>query len=187
MQLGVEDAVNLGSAPAFAQIANPGAATIGTWIRVDSASDLNALMGPWVSTGVAGWGMFTAYSGGINMIVDDGADPSGHWVGQNSPKVVVPADGSFHYVLLTVVRNGVGSDASVSHYLDGVFYNTVTFSSENGAAAWGSGGTTVFKLGNLNGNTNYFNGQIANLQMYNRVLSYAEIQQNYNAQRSRFT
>tara|TARA_R110000824_G_scaffold145021_3_gene313205 strand:- start:382 stop:777 length:396 start_codon:yes stop_codon:yes gene_type:complete len=131
--------------------------------------------------------MFTAYSGGINMIVDDGADPSGHWVGQNTPKVVVPADGSFHYVLLTVVRNGVGSDASVSHYLDGVFYNTVTFSAENGANAWGSGGTTVFKLGNMNGNTNYFNGQIANLQMYNRVLSYAEIQQNYNAQRSRFT
>ena len=33
----------------------------------------------------------------------------------------------------------------------------------------------------------FFNGQIANLQVYNRALSYAEIQQNYNAQRSRFT
>ena len=186
MKLGVEDAVNLGSAPAFAQIANPGAATIGTWIRVDSASDLNALMGPWVGTGNAGWGIFTNYSGGINMIVDDGADGSGYWVGQNTPKAVVPADGSFHYVVLTVVRNGVGSDASVSHYLDGVFYNTKTFSNENGANAWGSGGSTVFKLGNMNGNTNYFNGQIANLHMYNRVLGNAEITQNFNAQASRF-
>jgi hypothetical protein len=185
MQLGVDDSVNLGSAPAFAQIANPGAATIGTWIRVDSASDLNALMGPWVGTSNAGWGIFTNYVGGINMIVDDGADPSGHYVGQNTPKVVVPADGYFHYVVLTVVRNGVGSDASVSYYLDGVFYNTVTFSNENGANAWGSGGTTVFKLGNMNGNT-YFNGQIGNLQMYNKVLTSAQIKQNFNAQRSRF-
>ena len=186
MQLGVDDSVNLGSAPAFAQIANPGAATIGTWIRVDSASDLNALMGPWVGTSVAGWGMFTNYLGGINMIVDDGADPSGYYVGQNTPKVVVPADGYFHYVVLTVVRNGVGSDASVSYYLDGVFYNTITFNNENGANAWGSGGTTVFKLGNMNGNTNYFNGQIGNLQMYNKALTLAQIKQNFNAQRSRF-
>jgi len=186
MKLGVDDAVNFGSAPAFAQIANPGGATIGTWIRVDSASDLNGLMGPWIGTGNAGWGIFTNYSGGINMIVDDGADGSGYWVGQNTPKVVVPADGSFHYVLLTVVRNGVGSNASVSHYLDGVLYNTITFTNENGAAAWGSGGSTVFRLGNMSGGTNYFNGQIANMHMYNRVLSYAEIQQNYKAQRSRF-
>ena len=186
MKLGVDDAVNFGSAPAFAQIANPGGATIGTWIRVDSASDLNGLMGPWIGTGNAGWGIFTNYSGGINMIVDDGADGSGYWVGQNTPKVVVPADGSFHYVLLTVVRNGVGSNASVSHYLDGVFYNTITFTNENGAAAWGSGGSTVFRLGNMSGGTNYFNGQIANMHMYNRVLTYAEIQQNYNSFKARF-
>ena len=36
------------------------------------------------------------------------------------------------------------------------------------------------------GNVNFFNGNIANTQIYNRALSATEIAQNYNAQKSRF-
>ena len=39
---------------------------------------------------------------------------------------------------------------------------------------------------NVNNNNIFFNGRLTNLKIYNRVLSLAEIQQNYNAQKGRF-
>jgi len=166
------------------RISNPGSATIGVWILIDNASDINGIIGPWSSTGNAGWGITGGYpSSALSMIVDDSGDSSGHWVGQNTPKVTLSADGKFHYVVVTAIRNGVGSNATVSHYLDGIFYNSITFSLENGAAAWGAAGQD-FLIGKLGGN--YLDGKVSTAYMYNRILTSTEIKHNFNVQRHRF-
>jgi len=47
--------------------------------------------------------------------------------------------------------------------------------------------TPVCKIGYSVWASNYLNAALASVRVYNRALSYAEIQQNYNAQKSRFT
>ena len=165
------------------RIANPGSATTGIWVRVDDAADLNGLMGPWSSTGQAGWGIVGNYSGGIRPIVDDGADGSGYWLAVGSPAAYIPADGKFHYVVVVWRRPGSGASAVVSYYLDGVFYSVTTFANENGATAWGNQGQD-FVIAKIS--TNMLDGQVAAVHMYNRELTAKEIKQNFNSHRSRF-
>jgi hypothetical protein len=91
------------------------------------------------------------------------------------------ADGNWHY--FTYVRTGnVSNDAYI--YVDGVFENSGIHTSGLSSndlwsigQEWDAGPTA----------SQFFNGQIANVQVYNRALSGAEITQNMNAQRSRFT
>jgi len=79
-------------------------------------------------------------------------------------------DGFHNYVLVV-------QGYTATFYEDGV--NITTDSSLSTAnVSFNYIGTTGAK---------WFKGSVANLQIYNRVLSYAEIQQNYKAQRSRFT
>jgi hypothetical protein len=47
-------------------------------------------------------------------------------------------------------------------------------------------GTTTLRIGADTDNSRYFNGSMAVVQMYDRVLSAAEVAQNYNIQRNRF-
>ena len=166
------------------RIANPGSATSGIWVRVDDAADTNGLMGPWSSTGQAGWGIVGNYiSSAVNAIVDDGADGSGHWTNQGTPKAMFSADGKFHYLVLVWTRAGSGGSAFISFYFDGVFKNTITFTNENGATAWGNHGQD-FLIGKLS--SNMLDGQVAIVHMYNRELTAKEIKQNYNTHRARF-
>ena len=51
----------------------------------------------------------------------------------------------------------------------------------------GTTNTNSLKLGNGSYSTADFRGQIGSSKIYNRLLSQAEIKQNYNAQKSRFT
>ncbi len=46
--------------------------------------------------------------------------------------------------------------------------------------------TNPFQIGTGRNNTNYFNGNIANAQVYNKELSSTEVLQNYNALKDRF-
>jgi hypothetical protein len=46
--------------------------------------------------------------------------------------------------------------------------------------------STNYLIGKSNANAQYFNGKIANVKIYNRVLTSAEIQQNYQAEQYRF-
>jgi len=90
------------------------------------------------------------------------------------------ADGNWHY--FTYVRVGTGTDEA-HIYVDGVLQNSGThvtaLSSDD---LWSIG--QEWDAGPVA--SQFFNGQIANVQVYNRALSVAEITQNINAQRSRF-
>ena len=57
---------------------------------------------------------------------------------------------------------------------------------DTGPSASGSAGPNGFAIGSYAGSTEFSNSHISNLIVYNRVLSDAEIQQNFNALRGRF-
>ena len=81
---------------------------------------------------------------------------------------------TFHNIAYTVINN-----TSAALYYDG---NLVA--STNTIGSIGVNGTNIL-LGKWN-NYGNMNGRIANALIYNRALSAQEIQQNYNAQKSRF-
>jgi hypothetical protein len=89
---------------------------------------------------------------------------------------------SVNYLDVKIYVNGVSVTWTNSLYGGHLYSNTVATSTEPmyiGRFLDGSSAT-----GNW---TNPFRGQLGPVHVYNRTLSYAEIQQNYNAQRSRFT
>ena len=78
------------------------------------------------------------------------------------------------WTCLTVVRN----NTSVNWYKNGINIGTSTL---------GSSSSNVLKsIGNYNNGGFPLNGDIALTQVYNRALTALEVQQNYNAQKSRF-
>ena len=84
-------------------------------------------------------------------------------------------DNIWHYV--GAVANGSGT---ITTYVDGVVDNTgsVTYST--------TGQNNYVGKSNHVGSENYFNGSISNVKIYDRALTTAEIQQNFNALRSRY-
>jgi hypothetical protein len=84
--------------------------------------------------------------------------------------------GQWYHVVLT--KNGAGFKL----YINGVLNNE---DSQSGAM---TANTDNYVLGNWDeGGARAFQGSIASAKIYNRALSRAEILQNYNAQKSRFT
>ena len=118
------------------------------------------------------------------MIVSDGADGSGYWVAQPSPRLPeITADGKFHHVAVTISR--ISGTTTIFFYQDDAKNTTAkVFSNEGGSTAWGSGRDLIIGRG-ANG-WGDFNGQIGNVQFYNRVLTVEEIKQNYNTHKARF-
>jgi hypothetical protein len=69
-------------------------------------------------------------------------------------------------------------------YINGTLVNSDT---RTGTVATNSGGMSVGVYGGFSGGRGYYyNGNLAACRVYNRVLTPQEIQQNYNATRSRF-
>jgi hypothetical protein len=100
----------------------------------------------------------------------------GLWLNNNSAY----ANAALHYktgvVNLTVQRSG-GSNLFV--YLDGVLIKT-------GSSNASIGTTSNFRIGANSVGTELFIGRIYNIQVYNRALSFSEIQENYTAYASKF-
>jgi hypothetical protein len=85
-------------------------------------------------------------------------------------------DGEWHQAV-----GGINGSGDYFLYVDGVSQGTLTPISYT--VSW-SGNTRIGKY-NYDGGK-FFEGQIANAQIYDRALTYAEIQQNYNSFKSRF-
>ena len=84
-------------------------------------------------------------------------------------------DGNWHQVGFTF------SGTSKTSYIDGVSVGTQTTS---GSLTYSFSNRTMGKFGS--NNTYYLNGDISITQIYSRALTSSEIQQNFNATRSRF-
>jgi hypothetical protein len=98
----------------------------------------------------------------------------GIWDGSfRSFEYTPPIDGYFHnYVVV------YESAVNATLYVDGVFFSTINIILNLETSPIGS-------IGNWNSG-DYWAGNIAATQIYNRALTAAEIQQNYNATKTRF-
>jgi len=116
----------------------------------------------------------------ILMLLDNNTTSMGFWTSDGL------GGGSLNMDSITIntwfnavfVREGNSTTNGYKTYLNGVFKgqaNTGTWSSSD-----------VVWLGGRSGLSQYYNGKISNVQIYNRALSSSEITQNYNALKSRF-
>lgn len=100
------------------------------------------------------------------------------FIGRNSnglQSTGIVGDGLWHHIACT-------NDTSVSNlYIDGIFNNSL---SEVGGLI---NLQTNVSIGKYQGGTRYLNGSVANVLFYNRALTAAEVLQNYNASKGRFS
>ena len=154
--------------------------TVMAWIKPGSINIRNAIVGnSYPYSSVNGWYFATAtnYLGNLNtFFISIGADVSYRTAINGS---LIP--NQWNYIGGTVTNGG----GNISLYVNGV-----------GVTAY-QGGTLVTStisyptqdmgIGRrVSTNTEYFNGSIAQVQVYNRALSASEILQNFNATRGRY-
>jgi hypothetical protein len=85
------------------------------------------------------------------------------------------------WVNIVYTYSGTGAAGSQTVYING----SNIYSTSAGSGAISSNGNSV-RIG-FDDNNWWWNGRIAQTQIYNRALTAAEIQQNFNATRSRFS
>ena len=181
----VDDFGDLGSCPTNLQMAQTSSFTITAWLRLETAGIVNRIVGSWQSTGLAGYGLScyeASYNKTLSFIASDGADGSGYWVRQGgSNKTPEMTTGRWYHIAVTVSR--VSGTSTIYFYQDGVVNPTpTTFTNEGGATAWGNGrDLTVGGWG-----SGGFDGEIASVLIYDKVLTDAEVLNNFNAMRGRF-
>ena len=148
--------------------------TIGCWIRTTATSltGTNA----WEGNGIVYGDVPGTFNDFVLAILNNRAS----WFTGNPDSSINGTTtintGAWFY--LTVTKNG---DASTKQ----LYVNGVSEASGSSNANILNANPNIAIGGNV-GDTKMFNGNIANLQTYNRVLSSTEILQNYNAQKSRF-
>ena len=89
------------------------------------------------------------------------------------------ADGRWHQVITIFDRTAQLGSYSVYAYVDGVLRGSASISTGNEAFTAASPGISL-------GCCSKYKGKTSKIVAYNRALSLTEIQQNYNAQKSRF-
>jgi hypothetical protein len=148
----------------YADLGNPASLniltwTIGTWTKSISFTNYQNIIAKGDNT-----------AGQYGIIIDG----SGNWAVQpNTAFNTTPLSlGSWNYIV------GISDGSQITTYINGILVAQYSMSSSNH-------GTGV-QVGTDLANNRYFNGNIAISQIYNRVLSGAEIIFNYNAFAARF-
>ena len=145
--------------------------TVSAWVNTTQTTGGGEIVNKYVSGSLNGWQLFLLngnvgafYFGpsGFNQNVWDG--DSGTFNGGNI------ADGKWHNVVFTVDANGG------KLYVDGTLKNSLGWTGTPGAA----GTTTPLHIGS-DGSGFTLNGQIDDVQIWNRALSASDIQNNTNA------
>lgn len=155
----------------YSYVPQDGTTTFAAWIKPNTTSGYQNIVG------MTSW--WTA-SYGYGMIIDNGylvglaANNNGGW-DANLRTPITP--GVWSYVVFTL--NGWGAGATGKLYVNGVLKSTYVGNASNYSYAFSIGGVndTAYGAGRLGF---FFGGDIDNVRMYNRVLSAAEIQHNYD-------
>ncbi len=174
----VDDYVtNIGTTSTFSFIQNTGIFTISAWVKLSDLSTARYFMGNNDGTTVSK-GFFlghSATSGRLWLSITYGT--SGQFT-LNQTKNNFFTDSN--WVLVTCVGNGTNCQ----------FYkNGISFDTPNNFGTFSTGDSSrVLGVGRFNNTSvsNYWSGNVALTQIYNRALSSTEVLQNYNAQKSRF-
>jgi hypothetical protein len=140
-------------------------ATISIWVRMTSRASLEQYVVSYGSgTNVLGFG--TGFFSGFDVLVFKGSDLI--YLAGASP------------ALLNTWANlvGVFTGSAITMYRDGISQGT-------SAVTWTVTSSTA-RVGCSIANNNFFQGNVSHVSVYNRVLSAGEVQQNFNALRSRY-
>lgn len=93
-------------------------------------------------------------------------------------------DGKWHYFCATSDRS-LGSTNQINLYVDGI-YNKIQHASYT-VDLTGNYSTFPAYISSRGGSSYFLNGNVSNVQLYNRALTAAEIQQNFEALRGRYS
>jgi len=118
--------------------------------------------------GAAGWAFMTKSA-------------SAGWNRTYSTVDIQDTDDEWHYLVVT--GSSGGGSGSIKLYTDGV---DTSLSSSYALESITRTTTTIY-MGNAAGGGHDLEGNIASVAIYNRVLTAAEVKQNYNATKGRFT
>lgn len=157
---GVNDYVNL----PYTILSGVGDFTVGAWILANTATAITTCT------------IFGNYPAG-NLQLAYSANNLGLRLGNTSTFVPTPGplyNGNLNY--LTAVRSG---GTTTTFYINAVAVST-------GSSTVNIGSINNFRVGLNTSDTEPFAGNIYNIHAYNRALTLSEIEQNYNAFRSRY-
>ena len=138
--------------------------TVSFWLRPDSGSTANGIFDAYSAAGTSGVLIRRATSGTTTVFVADGSSQAGVTV--NTP--------SNSWTNLTLVNDGINAR---------VYVNMGTPST---IARVHAVGQPILLATRQRGGVNYWSGNIANIQVYNRALTLLEMTQNYNTTKTRF-
>lgn len=180
---GSDDFINLGANARLQSIGSN--ATIECWFKsTDVGSSRYGILVGWgdgnsyySNFGIGNWGSFSSSESiylGYNSDVQC-------YVNETSSTY---HDGNWHHAVVTIGSN------NHKIFVDGVqkslvFYRSNSYSVSN---VFGYSAGTTINIGSrpYGGGSGYFQGHIPTVKIYNRALTATEIQQNFNANRSRF-
>jgi hypothetical protein len=138
--------------------------TVLLWIKPDTGSTTNGILDAYSATGTTGVLIRRASATTTSVFVADGTAQTGVTV--NTP--------SGSWTNLTLVNDGTNAR---------VYTNMTTL---NTIARIHAPGQPILLATRQRGGVNYWSGNIAYIQVYNRALSFSEMLQNYNAVKARF-
>ena len=113
----------------------------------------------------------------------------GHLIINDDLLVYTDTDSSVEYTANNIFTNDANKWVFVTQTYDGsriYVYRNGEFFGQSGTGIGFTTSTSPLYFGSNNSTGYYLDGAMANLKMYNRALSAAEVTQNFNAQKSRF-
>lgn len=169
---GVNDYVNLGTSINFSNYTN--GFTIGFWVKVLNTTQTNRyLFSKRNSAGTDNqFSVVYGYVGNTFELYGGASGGASQNIRTNSQILV--ADTNWHFLYYTIGTTTTG-------YLDSIVKFTNTYPSLTFTSSTNDNLISTFNAFGFYGNLS-----LANMVLYNRILSAQEIQQNFNATRSRF-
>lgn len=148
--------------------------TIGAWVKANAAT-FGFIVNRTFNSSVVPYSLNVGGNASASNINGMAFYSGGSW--RNSGiSTDIRGDGSWHYV------TGTFDGTTLAYYIDG----TLNSSSLEGSGLTLPTNTSVVNIGRYQSDGNYFGGNIAIVQIYNRALNVVEITQNFNAQKARF-
>ena len=176
---GADDYIDCGDITAFD---NATELTLNGWIKISSPFVNDTIMAKWLhgSQACITIQLDTSDIEELKVFVASGlADGGSNYTITTDSSLVVDT-----WYLVSVVYDGSEAAADrIKIYVNGTLKST----SVSGTIATSlTSATSTFELGRLVGIGRYWDGNIANGQLYNKALTAAEVLQNYNATKERF-
>jgi len=141
-----------------------GVISVSFWMKSSHSSDNDS-----ITTGLGGLGVI-----GTSPLLRQGSSNYKYFADQSAK-----LDGNWHHWSFSIAGSGTSDIDDAKMYVDGVELAAGTIVNSGAPDAW-----TVSKIGT--GTYGYFNCNISSFQTYNKILSTAEVLQNYNTTKERF-